>query len=158
MNIVTAIQDLFRWAFWNTWYLPRVLSWKFGGRQKLDLADVLITLHRTRRPWIRFKPYVYRNEAGKLWEIGIANESDYAELMMIPVDAMRSQETGEIVGFHVYDEVLREPDYYKSPYPHQRFKDKCKPTSSGGCQTQPQAISQLPLMSVHPIQNQSQFQ
>jgi len=57
----------------------------------------------------KFKPYLYRNESGKQWEIMFTNESDvvYAN-RSVQADLHIGRDTGNIVGLTIRDRVLQD--------------------------------------------------
>ncbi len=93
-------KTLVKWAFWNAVYLFRPSS--------KDLAAYLTRGGRTRWPWRKFKPAVLRNDDGKQWEIYLSDDMSYTDSqVMLKVLAHISMETGNIVGFTVWDETLK---------------------------------------------------
>jgi len=90
-----------RWLWW--W-----LAYAFVP-QPNDFVKYIERGMRTRPPWWKFKPYAYHNDDGRQWEVRLENEQSYTETGSISAEIHRSQETGRIVGFTVWDETLKPP-------------------------------------------------
>ena len=90
----------FAWAFWSVVYLFR--------RQPTDLDRYLLRITRTSLPWWRWKPNVFRNEDGRMWEVQLTNEATYSERRTLTIDVKVSMETGRIVGLDLWDELLKD--------------------------------------------------
>ena len=88
-----------RWAFWSVVYLFRI--------KPKDLDDWMLRTERTWKPWFKFKPHVWHNDNGKLWEIHLDNERNYSKTVNITLDVEVGLETGKIVGFRIYDSQLQ---------------------------------------------------
>jgi hypothetical protein len=58
-------------------------------------------------PWKKFRPSVWHNDDGDQWEIYLADERSFTRPQTIQVDCQIGMESGNIVGFVVYDETLR---------------------------------------------------
>ena len=78
-----------------------------GFYRPTSLEACLLAKERTRPPWWRFKPFLYRNEEGGMWEIYLSESESYVKSGMLEVELMCSQETGEVVGLNIWDERLR---------------------------------------------------
>ena len=89
------------WLMWTFAYLFRP--------KPTELVAYLTRSERTRPPWWKFKPSLYHNDAGKQWEIWFDNESCYSQTSVISVTAHVGMESGEIVGFTIWDETLKKP-------------------------------------------------
>ena len=59
-----------------------------------------------RQTWPWFKSYLWRNDDGRSWVVTFKSDTDYSTSLLLPVEACISRDTGEIVGFTVYDEIL----------------------------------------------------
>ena len=90
-----------RWLFWLCCYAiaPRPKS----------LKSFIRKIERTRAPWWKFKPYVWRNSDGKMWEVRFSPERCYTQTMMLQVEAKIDCETEEIIGFNIFDEIRKPP-------------------------------------------------
>lgn len=87
------------WAFWCCYYVlvgfpPTIEGW-------------ITATERTRAPWWKFTPFAYHNDDGRYWEVVLRDDSYYACRRTITVDVLVSQETDEIVGLHLFDEVCK---------------------------------------------------
>lgn len=98
--MLTSIFKYFRWLFWNAYYLPQF-------RQPRKLSQWLTRVKRTQWPWWKFKPHLFRNDDGRQWEIYFSNASAVYSRETITLDVGRDMDTGEIVAFTIYDEVMR---------------------------------------------------
>ena len=64
---------------------------------------------------LTFKPSVYYNEHGRMWSVCLANEPFYVRPhQTLTVETWVSDETGEIIGFDVWDKNLRVPTDQKN--------------------------------------------
>ena len=93
------MMKLVKYMFWN-------LLYKFRPSPK-NGEELIKMLMRTRNPFSKFEPHLYRNEEGKMWQIYFKDEIDYVETRTIKVEAHISRETGHVVGFNVWDEELK---------------------------------------------------
>lgn len=85
-----------KWAFWSLYYAIR----KPG-----DFDSHLLAGERTRRPWWKFKPFVYR--VGNAWEIYFAEDMYHTRPgVVLKADIILSDESGEAVGLKVHDDNL----------------------------------------------------
>ena len=88
------------WLFWTAYYLPQPRA--------RDLGAYLIRGTRTRRPWKRFRPNVWHNDDGNMWEVWLTDEESHAvSKQSMQVELHISMVTGKVTGFTVWDETLR---------------------------------------------------
>lgn len=90
---------LAKWAFWNLYYLTQ--------KQPDDLGEYVTRVMRTTWPWRKFIANAWHNDTGKMWQVHLTEESYCVKRMTIEVEAYIGQETGEIVGFNLWDENTR---------------------------------------------------
>lgn len=89
-----------RWLFWNVVYV--------GRHQPGELGAYLDRRMRCRWPWKKFNPSVYHNDDGNEWHVYLSGERSYTRARQaLKVDLHIGMETGQIVGFDVWDENLR---------------------------------------------------
>ena len=62
---------------------------------------------RTQWPWRNFRPSVWHNDDGGMWHIYLTGERSFTEPRTINVDCHIGMESGNIIGFNVWDETLR---------------------------------------------------
>ena len=86
------------WAFWSLAYLFRPTPRELGA--------CLLRGQRTRKPWFKFAPHVWHNDNGFQWNIYFSGSSDYVEHRRVPIEVHVDMDTGAIVGFTVFDELL----------------------------------------------------
>lgn len=87
------------WLFWTVCYACRPVP------QSLD--KIVLRTIRTQWPWRKFRPSIWHNDDGKQWHICFTDEQDFTERRSLTVDCHIGMESGDIVGFVVWDEVLR---------------------------------------------------
>lgn len=87
------------WLFWRVCYAFRPTPRSFEG--------YLLRGMRTWWPWKKFRPSVWHNDDGKEWEIYLTDERSHTVRRTIAVDCHIGMESGDIVGFDVWDETLR---------------------------------------------------
>ena len=104
------------WLFWRFFYFFRN---RLPGQQ--DLAYYLIMGKRCWYPWKKFKPSVYRNDDGKMWQIWFSEEEAYTERCFVDVECHIGMESGKIVGFDIWDEMLVK----FSPFYDKKMEQKC---------------------------------
>jgi hypothetical protein len=89
-----------RWLFWRAYYLlppyPR------------DLSGFLLFQRRTRCPWKKFKPYMYHSDNGEHWDVWFNDAMCYTKRVSLPVEIDVCNETGQIVGLTIFDEVVKQ--------------------------------------------------
>jgi hypothetical protein len=92
-----------QWIFWKVWYFLRPVE--------NDLGAVMTWAMRTRKPWFKFRPNVYRNEEGRSWTVVLDDVSYYCQLGTLRCDLLIEQGSNRIVGFDIWDSelVLKEP-------------------------------------------------
>lgn len=88
-----------RWFFWRVFYTFRLRPKTFEG--------YMLRAIRRRWPWRKFRPSVWHNDDGKEWQIYFADERAFTERRTISVDCHIGMDSGTIVGFDVYDEILK---------------------------------------------------
>jgi len=89
-----------KYVFW-------ILRYLFAGPDK-DLAACLNRLDRTRWPWRKFSPNVWRNDDGRFWQVCLDDEESYtATDVPLVVNIQYGMETGKVVGMKIRDCVLR---------------------------------------------------
>lgn len=88
-----------RWLFWWTTYKFR--------RQPRTLQGWLKRTERCRSPYWKFKPYVWHNDPGKMWEVSLVSDRCHNMRAQITVDAGFSMDTGEVVELKIWDSELR---------------------------------------------------
>ena len=98
MRASRFIARWYSWAFWSVVYLP--VPWS------TDLGKSLIRISRTVPPR-RWKPHVFRNDDGHMWQVLLKNQATYTTQKTMKLDVHVSQETGEIVGLNLWDELLK---------------------------------------------------
>ena len=93
----TLLPAYFRWAFWSLVYLCR--------RRPKSLDQWLIRTTRCRKPWWKFKPSIFHNAHGKMWQVFFKDEHCCFERANLQVEVGRT-ESGEIVAMNIWDEML----------------------------------------------------
>lgn len=98
-----------RWAFWSVVYLFR--------RDPHTLDFHLTKVTRLQKPWFKWRPNVFRNDAGSEWEVWLENEGAYTRRCCIPdCEVAIDHETGRVVGVTLFDEILLDgeklPDWF----------------------------------------------
>ena len=86
------------WLFWIVVYLCRPRPRDFGA--------FMVRIERTWPPWWKFRPSVWHNDDGGLWEVYLTEESSYVEDRTFHLTCHIGQKTRRITGFIVYDEEL----------------------------------------------------
>lgn len=87
------------WLFWKVYYL-------FTPRPH-NARTCITKLFRTRSPWWKFKPYIYRCEALSRWEVWFnRDERTISRLVKMNVWAEMTKD-GRILGLHINDEDLK---------------------------------------------------
>ena len=86
-----------RWAFWNTVYFFRI------RRERVEWHSWWRMMRRCRKPWAEFSPHVFRNDAGKQWEVYLSDERPVYSNETLKCSVGRSRETGEILAVTIYD-------------------------------------------------------
>lgn len=102
-GITASVKAFAKWAFWRTWYF--VLPARTGSSRQF--VAFLVRLDRTSWPWRVFKPYVYRNAIGTMWQVYLSDESTYTERRTLELDVHIIEDTGDIVGMNLWDETLK---------------------------------------------------
>lgn len=102
-GITASVKAFARWAFWRTWYLFH--RERDGGVE--ELVRWMQRSNRKRWPWWTFKPHLYRNDDGNMWQVYLSDESTYTERRTLKLDVHISQDTGDIVGMNLWDETLK---------------------------------------------------
>jgi hypothetical protein len=87
------------WLFWTVRYACR--------RTPRSLDEWLLKTERTWWPWKKCQPSVWHNDDGNQWHIYLTDEQSYTEPRTVRLDCHIGMESGSIVGFNVWDEVLR---------------------------------------------------
>ena len=87
-----------RWLGWSAWYLVR--------RRPRDFDGYLRAAMRCRPPWWKFRPNVYHNQDGCMWQVYLVDEQSYTERRTLTLDVMVGMETGRITGLDLWDEQL----------------------------------------------------
>lgn len=90
---------LIRYLFWNVVYCLQPRSTEF--------IAFLARHDRCRWPWKQFRPSVWHNDNGNLWHVYLADKWSYTEPRTLKLDCHVDMESGDIVGFNVWDEVLK---------------------------------------------------
>lgn len=90
------------WLFWTVTYWFR--------RRPNELSEVLLKGRRTWWPWKKFRPNAWHNDVGEQWEVYFTDERAYTERRTIDLDVHIGNESGDIVGFDVYDKTLLRKD------------------------------------------------
>ena len=89
-----------KWAFWNLAYLVY--------RPENTMHGWVTKAIRTRKPWWKFRPCVYRNADGKEWEITLGDERCCTHIRQkIELDVGVGFDSGKIVSLDIPDESLR---------------------------------------------------
>lgn len=96
------MKRLLRYLFWRLVYVFR--------RRPRTFDAFLLWGTRCRPPWWKFKPSLFRNDAGNQWEVYLANERCHMKRGILAVELHIGCDTGQIVGFTVFDEVLKAID------------------------------------------------
>ena len=88
------------WIFWT------IIYW--CSPEAKDFHAYWLKDCRTRNPWWKFRPYIYRSKHGKMWQIYFKDEQCYSKTVNITIrcDLTISQETGEVIGIDLWDEEL----------------------------------------------------
>ena len=86
------------WLFWTVAYAFR--------SRPVDLGAVLLKGQRCWWPRERFRPHVWHNDVGQLWDIWFTDERPHTEHRMRDVDVHIGMESGDIVGLTVRDKTL----------------------------------------------------
>ncbi len=73
-------------------------------RSPREFKSFLTMCHRTRWPWLKFKPCLLRNDAGQQWEVYFTEEMAVYSRERIIIDVGRGRESGKIVAMTIYDE------------------------------------------------------
>jgi len=102
-----TIKKYLTWIMWVLWYLPQPRT--------RNLEKSITRGMRLRRPWWRFKPNIRHNDGMSEWQVWLKDTPCYSEVVMMPMDISRCQDTGEIVGIDLWDVVISDPDRYKLP-------------------------------------------
>lgn len=100
MRYLKNIWLFIKWVSWNLWYLvPPYIN---------NLDDYLVRCERIQWPWLKFEPYVLRNECGKMWQVVLKDDLDYCCRMTISIqaDIYFSQKGGKITAIDLFDEEL----------------------------------------------------
>ncbi len=87
------------WLFWTLYYACRPSPRSFD--------DKMSRMLRTWWPWRKFRPSVWHNDDGAMWHIYLTDERTFSRLQTIKVDCQIGMESGNIVGFNVWDETLQ---------------------------------------------------
>ena len=87
------------WMFWCFYYVCLPPS--------RDFKKYLLLCERTHPPWRKFQPNVYRNDDGNRWQIYLSDEPWYSEKRSIEVYCFIGIDSGDIIGFDIYDEILK---------------------------------------------------
>jgi len=90
-----------KWIFWRLAYL---------FRSPVSLADYLLKVDRCWNPWRKFRPCVRHNDDGDEWTVYFTDERSYVERMQFNVECHIGCETGDIVGFNVWDKTLKKSE------------------------------------------------
>lgn len=88
-----------KYFWWLLYYLPK-------GKEK-TLAGLFAKLDRTRPPWWKFHPSVIRNGDGNNWDVILSDEPYFVRRQSLDLDVFVSEESGHIIGLHLYDYQLR---------------------------------------------------
>ena len=99
------MRKLLTYLFWKVHYACRPAPTSLESHVQRGI--------RTRLPWWKFRPVVFRNNEGSMWHIYLTEERSYTKRGMIEVDIHIGQDSGDIVGFNVWDETLRVGDAAK---------------------------------------------
>ena len=73
------------------------------------LEGYLIRATRTRWPLRKFKPSVWHNDDGNMWHVYLTGEQHFVSRRTLNLDVYVGEESGDVVGFDVWDENLRNP-------------------------------------------------
>ena len=92
------IRKFATWLFWRVYYTFRF--------RPSSLEAFLRRGMRTRWPWKKFRPSVWHNDDGDEWHVYLTDEQSYTEPRTISLDCHVGMESGNIVGFDVWDERL----------------------------------------------------
>lgn len=96
---MTTAMKYMRWLAWSAYYLFIPESKDFGWYMQKII--------RTRKPWKKFRPNLFHSDAGRQWQIWFSDEMSYTVSgLTLKVDAMISEETGQVVGLDIWDESL----------------------------------------------------
>lgn len=88
------------WLFWRTAYSVR--------RRPTTIKAMCVRAFRCRSPWWRFRPMVLRNNGGRMWQVYFTDEPSYTDTQRkLSVVCHIGQESGDIIGFSVFDEALK---------------------------------------------------
>ena len=89
-----------QWLYWKTVYLFLPIP--------KEIKPFVLMIFRTRAPWWKFKPHVFRNpDSYYQWQVFLENDADYVKpRQSLIVDLHISQETGRIIGFSFWDSDL----------------------------------------------------
>lgn len=93
------MMKLLAWLLWRTYYIFRPAP--------RSLEDYLTRSMRTRWPWWTFQSSVWHNDDGGMWEVCFTDERSFSTRRTMKVDCHIGFESGDIVGFNVWDETLR---------------------------------------------------
>lgn len=89
-----------QWMFWKTVYFMR--------RRPTTIEAVCVRAFRCRSPWWKFRPVVYHNDDGRMWHVYFTDERSYTDTRRrLSVQCHIGEESGDIVGFNVFDEALK---------------------------------------------------
>lgn len=88
------------WVFWTVCYVCRSVP--------RSLEGYLLRGTRTRWPWRKFRPSVWHNDDGSMWHVYLTDEEHFVQRRTLNLDVYVGQESGDVVGFDVWDENLKE--------------------------------------------------
>lgn len=96
----SGMRKFVTWLWWRAHYICRPTP--------KSLEGYLLRGMRTRWPWRKFRPSVWRNDDGRQWHVYLADEQSFTERRHIVLECAIGMESGDIVGFIVWDSTLRE--------------------------------------------------
>lgn len=92
------MKKIFAWLAWKAFYAVQPMPAKLG--------PFLKRVERTQYPWRKFKPCVYHNDSLSEWHVMLSDERSYTERRTIEVECLVGMESGRVVGFDIWDELL----------------------------------------------------
>lgn len=89
-----------RWLFW-------VVVYAFRPTSTQSPEGYLTRCLRTIWPWAKFRPGAWHNDDGNQWHVTLTDEREFTQPRTITLDCHIGFESGDIVGFTIYDEILK---------------------------------------------------
>jgi len=99
MKYIKNIYLFIGWLWWNViWYITPTPT---------NLHKYLKKVTKTYWPWFKFKPCIYRNDVGNMYEVWLRNDLHYSKRVTITIMAdIEFNKEGKICGIDLFDEEL----------------------------------------------------